>query len=136
MSDLTRFEKMGMVAVGKGHGKNPFSGGDVILSYNRNRKEVYISFERPTFKIAFNGVDGTRLLPILDAKRGRVYLVTDESGYIVRGNYNYKDGKVETKPNFVSKPLYAEMTKHNLSRQAYENLTFDVELNAYYIQVE
>ena len=136
MSDLTRFENLGMVAVGKGHGKNPFSGGDVTLSYNRNRKEVYISFERPVFKIAFNGVDGTRLLPILDAKRGRVYLVTDESGYIVRGKYNFKGSKVDTKPNFVSKPLYVEMTKHKLSKQAYPNLTFDVELNAYYIQVE
>ena len=132
MSDLTRFENLGMVTVGKGHSKKPASGGNVTLSYNRNRQEVYISLERPTFELAFNGEDGMRLLPILDYKRGRVYLVKDENGYTVRGNYASKT----TKPNFTSTPLYVEMTKHKLSKQAYPNLTFDIELNAYYIQVE
>ena len=75
-----------------------------------------------------------RLLPILDYKRGRVYLVKNENGYTVRGNY--ANSKTSTKPNFTSTPLYVEMTKHKLSKQAYPNLTFDVELNAYYIQVE
>lgn len=134
MSDLTRFEEMGMVAVGRGHSKKPFSGGDVTLSYNRNRKEVYISLERPTFTIVFGNEDEEKILPVLDYKRGRVYLITNERGYTMRGRYSNKN--IDTKPNFASKPLYVEMTKHKLSKQTHPNLIFDTELNAYYISVE
>lgn len=136
MSDLTKFEELGMVAIRRGHNLNYASGGDVTLSYNRNRKEVYISMERSTFKIAFHGGDGMRILPVLDYKRGRVYLIPDETGYAIRGKYSYKNGKVDTKLNFTSVPLFVEMTKHKLSKQAHPNLLFDADLNARYISVE
>jgi len=127
MENLERFK--GMTVVTKDRvGNAPF--GDVTLTYNPKRTEVYIAIDRVACTIAFKHIDDLRILPILDHRNKRLYLVPDERGYVMRGTKTSKNSRL----NFASTPLFTEFKKHKLS-SGVSDLIFDSKLNAYYIEL-
>lgn len=126
-----KFEELGMIPVGKSRTGNSGADNGVTLTYNRNRREVYISIDSAMLKIAFKDVAGIKLLPILDCRRNRLYLVNDPKGYTIRGDYASK----KSKPNFTSRPLYFEFAKHNFTHATNGELIWDENLHAYYIEI-
>lgn len=131
INDLSKFEDLGMKVIPIARTERADTKDNVVLQLNHDKKRGYISIDKVICRIAW-GDDCDRVLPILDFKRSRLYLISNDKGYSLKNSEKPNSSRL----SFYSQPLYFEMISHKYSRLANSDLLFDENLKAYYVEVK